>query len=99
VAIKLRDRVTQSLMNWVRKAQVDAGQRAAVTSAEAAERRRLGLVGAGLIRLRMSVPVGAFGIEVPPDDGIEPLEAYQGGKSRSGKQLDGKTFSMRPLRV
>jgi transposase len=42
----------QSLMNWVRKAQVDAGQRAAVTSAEAAELRRLGLVGAGFDPLK-----------------------------------------------
>jgi transposase len=41
VATKLGIGAPQTLMNWVRKAQVDAGQRAGVTSAEAAELRRL----------------------------------------------------------
>jgi transposase len=31
----------QTVLNWVRKAQVDAGQRAGVSTAEAAELRRL----------------------------------------------------------
>jgi transposase len=41
VADKLGIGTPQTLLNWVRKAQVDAGQRAGVTSAEAAELRRL----------------------------------------------------------
>jgi transposase len=41
VATKLGIGAPQTLMNWVRKAQVDAGQRAGVISAEAAELRRL----------------------------------------------------------
>ena len=41
VTIKLGIGSPQTLMNWVRKAQVDAGQRGGVTSAEAAELRRL----------------------------------------------------------
>ena len=41
VAIKLGIGTPQTLMNWVRKAQVDAGQRPGVTSTEAAELRRL----------------------------------------------------------
>jgi transposase len=41
VAIKLGIGSPQTPMNWVRKAQVDAGQRGGVTSAEAAELRRL----------------------------------------------------------
>jgi transposase len=41
VATKLGIGAPQTLMNWLRKAQVDAGQRPGVTSAEAAELRRL----------------------------------------------------------
>jgi len=41
VATKLGIGAPQTLMNWVRKAQVDTGQRAGVSSAEAAELRRL----------------------------------------------------------
>jgi transposase len=41
VAAKLGIGTPQTLMNWVRKAQVDAGQRPGVTSTEAAELRRL----------------------------------------------------------
>lgn len=41
VADKLGIGTPQTLMNWVRKAQVDAGQRPGVSSAEAAELRRL----------------------------------------------------------
>jgi transposase len=41
VADKLGIGAPQTLLNWVRKAQVDAGQRPGVTSAEAAELRRL----------------------------------------------------------
>src|ERR1700751_2467459 len=41
VAAKLGIGTPQTVLNWVRKAQVDAGQRAGVTSAEAAELRRL----------------------------------------------------------
>jgi len=40
VATKLGIGAPQTLMNWVRKAQVDTGQRAGVSSAEAAELRR-----------------------------------------------------------
>jgi transposase len=42
VADKLGIGTPQTVLNWVRKAQVDAGQRPGVTSAEAAELRRLG---------------------------------------------------------
>jgi transposase len=41
VADKLGIGIPQTVLNWVRKAQVDAGQRPGVTSAEAAELRRL----------------------------------------------------------
>ena len=41
VADKLGIGTPQTVLNWVRKAQVDAGQRPGVTSAEAAELRRL----------------------------------------------------------
>ncbi len=41
VATKLGIGAPQTLLNWVRKAQVDAGQRPGATSAEAAELRRL----------------------------------------------------------
>src|SRR6185312_1771864 len=41
VADKLGIGTPQTVFNWVRKAQVDAGQRPGVTSAEAAELRRL----------------------------------------------------------
>jgi transposase len=41
VAAKLGIGAPQTLLNWVRKAQVDAGQRPGVTSAEVAELRRL----------------------------------------------------------
>src|SRR4029077_16684821 len=41
VADKLGIGAPQTVLNWVRKAQVDAGQRPGVTSAEAAELRRL----------------------------------------------------------
>lgn len=41
VATKLGIGAPQTLLNWVRKAQVDAGQRPGMTSAEAAELRRL----------------------------------------------------------
>ena len=41
VAGKLGIGTPQTLINWVRKAQVDAGQRRGITSAEAAELRRL----------------------------------------------------------
>ena len=40
-ADKLGIGTPQTVLNWVRKAQVDAGQRPGVTSAEAAELRRL----------------------------------------------------------
>lgn len=41
MADKLGIGTPQTVLNWVRKAQVDAGQRPGVTSAEAAELRRL----------------------------------------------------------
>jgi transposase len=41
VADKLGIGTPQTVLNWVRKVQVDAGQRPGVTSAEAAELRRL----------------------------------------------------------
>ena len=41
VAAKLGVGTPQTVLNWVRKAQVDAGQRAGVSTAEAAELRRL----------------------------------------------------------
>jgi transposase len=41
VTTKLGIGAPQTLLNWVRKAQVDAGQRPGMTSAEAAELRRL----------------------------------------------------------
>ena len=41
VAAKLGISVPQTLLSWVRRAQVDAGQRPGVTSAEAAELRWL----------------------------------------------------------
>jgi transposase len=41
VAVKLGVGAPQTLLNWVRKAQVDAGQRPGLTSAEAAELHRL----------------------------------------------------------
>jgi transposase len=41
VADKLGIGTPQPLLNWVRTAQVDAGQRAGMTTAEAAELRRL----------------------------------------------------------
>ena len=41
VAAKLGIGTPQTVLNWVRKAQVDAGQRPGVSTAEAAELRRL----------------------------------------------------------
>jgi transposase len=41
IAEKLNVRTTQTVLNWVRKAQVDAGERAGMTSEEAAEMRKL----------------------------------------------------------
>lgn len=41
VAAKLDIGTPQTLLNWVRRAQVDAGQRAGMTSAEQAELKRL----------------------------------------------------------
>jgi transposase len=41
VADKLGIGAPQTLLNWVRKARVDAGQRPGVSTAEAAELRRL----------------------------------------------------------
>jgi transposase len=41
IADKLGVRTAQTVLNWVRKAQVDAGERAGMTSDEAAEMRKL----------------------------------------------------------
>jgi transposase len=41
IAEKLNVRTAQTVLNWVRKAQVDAGERAGMTSEEAAEMRKL----------------------------------------------------------
>lgn len=41
VAAKLGIGTPQTVLNWVRKAQVDAGQRPGVSTAEASELRRL----------------------------------------------------------
>ena len=41
VAEKLGVRTAQTVLNWVRKAQVDAGQRPGTSTADAAEMRKL----------------------------------------------------------
>ena len=50
----------------------------------------LGLVGAGLDPLEDVGPSWRFGIEVPPNDGIELLDAFEGGEVEIGKAIGRK---------
>ena len=50
----------------------------------------LALVGAGLDPLKGVGSSWRLGIEVPPDDGIEPLEASEGGEVEIGKAIGRK---------
>jgi hypothetical protein len=53
----------------------------------------LALVGAGLDPLKDVGSSWRLGIEVPPDDGIEPLEASEGGEVEIGKTIGRKDDS------